>query len=112
MPVTGRRSPAARCVDRRQDDGIADSGVVPPRGSDTHRDPGCSRAGGTMVDSRTSKDERRGNGARQASRNAYSQGKSREAIPMAEHSLALREKALGPAHPLVALSLNNLALLL
>jgi CHAT domain-containing protein/Tfp pilus assembly protein PilF len=39
----------------------------------------------------------------------HSQGKFREAIPLAERSLALREKALGAMHPLVAESLNNLA---
>ena len=34
-----------------------------------------------------------------------------EAIPFAQRSLAIREKALGPDHPEVAQSLNNLALL-
>ena len=36
-------------------------------------------------------------------------GKYADAIPLAERALALREKALGPDHPDVALSLNNLA---
>jgi tetratricopeptide (TPR) repeat protein len=39
----------------------------------------------------------------------YQKGRYREAIPMAERALAIREKALGPDHPDVALSLNNLA---
>jgi CHAT domain-containing protein/Tfp pilus assembly protein PilF len=41
----------------------------------------------------------------------YSEGKSGEAVPVAEQALALREKALGPMHPDVAESLNNLAVL-
>ncbi|HWO18644.1 MAG TPA: CHAT domain-containing tetratricopeptide repeat protein [Kofleriaceae bacterium] len=41
----------------------------------------------------------------------YSQGKFREALPLAERSLALRGKALDARHPLVAESLNNLAAL-
>ncbi|HWO23498.1 MAG TPA: CHAT domain-containing tetratricopeptide repeat protein [Kofleriaceae bacterium] len=39
----------------------------------------------------------------------YSQGQYREALPLAERSLALREKVLGARHPDVAKSLNNLA---
>ncbi|MFB2882394.1 tetratricopeptide repeat protein [Floridanema aerugineum] len=41
----------------------------------------------------------------------YQQGKYAEAIPLAQRSLAIREKALGSEHPDVALSLNNLAAL-
>jgi CHAT domain-containing protein/tetratricopeptide (TPR) repeat protein len=41
----------------------------------------------------------------------YGQGKYREAIPIAQRSLAILEKALGADHPDVANSLNNLALL-
>src|ERR1700680_1088770 len=41
----------------------------------------------------------------------YRAGKSADAIPLAERVLAIREKALGPDHPNVALSLNTLALL-
>jgi CHAT domain-containing protein/Tfp pilus assembly protein PilF len=41
----------------------------------------------------------------------YNQGKYDEAIPLAQRSLAIREKALGTDHPNVATSLNNLALL-
>jgi CHAT domain-containing protein/tetratricopeptide (TPR) repeat protein len=41
----------------------------------------------------------------------YKAGKYDAAIPMALRSLAIREKALGPNHPAVAASLNNLALL-
>src|SRR5262249_9645477 len=41
----------------------------------------------------------------------YSQGKFREALPHAERALALRDKTLGPMHPDVAESLNNLAVL-
>jgi CHAT domain-containing protein len=37
------------------------------------------------------------------------EGKLREAIPLAERSLELREKALGPRHPDVARSLHSLA---
>lgn len=37
------------------------------------------------------------------------QGKYSEAIPLAQRSLAIREKALGKEHPIVATSLNNLA---
>ncbi len=37
------------------------------------------------------------------------QGKYREAIPIAQRALAIREKALGTEHPDVASSLNNLA---
>ncbi|CAN0593107.1 unnamed protein product, partial [Laminaria digitata] len=40
------------------------------------------------------------------------QGNYAEAGPLYERSLAVREKALGPEHPSVAESLNNLALLL
>lgn len=39
----------------------------------------------------------------------YGEGKYDEAVPLAERALALREKALGPEHPLVASALNNLA---
>lgn len=39
----------------------------------------------------------------------YNQGRYSEAIPLAERSLAIYEKALGANHPDVALSLNNLA---
>jgi tetratricopeptide (TPR) repeat protein len=38
-------------------------------------------------------------------------GKYTEAIPLAERVLAIREKALGPNHPSVASSLNNLGML-
>jgi CHAT domain-containing protein len=41
----------------------------------------------------------------------YQQGRYAEAIPLAEQALAIREQALGPEHPDVATSLNNLALL-
>ncbi|MGB6301921.1 MAG: tetratricopeptide repeat protein, partial [Rivularia sp. (in: cyanobacteria)] len=41
----------------------------------------------------------------------YRQRKYREAIPLAERALAIREKVLGEEHPDVAQSLNNLALL-
>jgi tetratricopeptide (TPR) repeat protein len=41
----------------------------------------------------------------------YNQGRYAQAIPLAERVLAIREKALGPAHPDVANSLNNLAAL-
>ena len=39
----------------------------------------------------------------------YGEGKYREAVAPAERELALREKALGPNHPDIAASLNNLA---
>ena len=39
----------------------------------------------------------------------YEEGRYREAVPIAERALAIREKALGPEHPDVAASLNNLA---
>jgi tetratricopeptide (TPR) repeat protein len=39
------------------------------------------------------------------------QGRYSEAIPLAQRALAIREKSLGPDHPDVATSLNNLALL-
>lgn len=42
----------------------------------------------------------------------YRAGKYDEAIPLAERALAIREKALGPDHPDVATSLDNLAGLL
>jgi tetratricopeptide (TPR) repeat protein len=38
-----------------------------------------------------------------------SQGRNAEAEPLYKRSLAIREKALGPDHPEVATSLNNLA---
>ena len=38
-------------------------------------------------------------------------GQYAEAEPLYKRSLAIMEKALGPDHPMVALSLNNLALL-
>jgi tetratricopeptide (TPR) repeat protein len=41
----------------------------------------------------------------------YQAGRYSEAIPLAERALAIREKALGPEHPDVAASLNNLAVL-
>ena len=41
----------------------------------------------------------------------YGEGKFQEAFPLMERILALREKALGPHHPDVAESLNNLAIL-
>ena len=37
------------------------------------------------------------------------QGHYKEAIPLAEHALALAERALGPEHPDTATTLNNLA---
>ena len=39
----------------------------------------------------------------------YQQGKYDEAIPLVQKILEIREKALGPDHPDVAASLNNLA---
>lgn len=39
----------------------------------------------------------------------YGEGKYAEAIPLAEQSLAIKERELGPVHPDVAESLNNLA---
>ena len=39
----------------------------------------------------------------------YNQGRYSEAIPLAQRTLAIVEKALGPNHPDVALALNNLA---
>lgn len=39
----------------------------------------------------------------------YREGRYKEAIPIAEQALAIREKSLGPEHPDVATSLNNLA---
>lgn len=39
----------------------------------------------------------------------YAEGKVHDAISPAQRSLALREKVLGPMHPDVATSLNNLA---
>jgi tetratricopeptide (TPR) repeat protein len=39
------------------------------------------------------------------------QGRYAEAEPLYKRSLAIWEKALGPDHPNVAMSLNNLALL-
>src|SRR4051812_30749945 len=41
----------------------------------------------------------------------YGQADFSAAIPLAERALALRERALGPLHPDVATSLNNLAAL-
>ena len=41
----------------------------------------------------------------------YKQGRFSEALPLAQRALAIREKALGPDHPGVAESLNNLAVL-
>ncbi len=41
----------------------------------------------------------------------YQQGQYAQAIPLAQKVLTIREKALGPDHPDVAQSLNNLALL-
>ena len=42
----------------------------------------------------------------------YTQGKYAEAEPLYQRSLAILEKALGPAHPNVATSLENYAVLL
>src|SRR5262249_48878906 len=39
----------------------------------------------------------------------YGQGRYADAIPFAREVLAIRENALGPEHPDVAQSLNNLA---
>src|ERR1700737_1846913 len=39
----------------------------------------------------------------------YDAGQYSDAIPVAQQALAIREKALGPDHPDVANSLNNLA---
>ena len=41
----------------------------------------------------------------------YQAGKYAAAIPLAQRSLAMREKELGPNHPDVATTLNNLAVL-
>jgi tetratricopeptide (TPR) repeat protein len=43
--------------------------------------------------------------------NLIQQGKYDKAIPLAQRSVAISEKALGTEHPSVAISLNNLALL-
>ena len=43
--------------------------------------------------------------------NLYRAGKFPDAIPLAQRSLELKEKVLGPDHPIVATSLNNLAAL-
>ncbi len=39
----------------------------------------------------------------------YNQGKYAEAEPLYQRALAIWEKALGPEHPNVATSVNNLA---
>jgi tetratricopeptide (TPR) repeat protein len=39
----------------------------------------------------------------------YGQGRYADAIPLARETLAILEKALGPDHPDVATSLNNMA---
>jgi tetratricopeptide (TPR) repeat protein len=39
----------------------------------------------------------------------YQQGRFSDAIPLAQRALAIRKKALGPAHPDTAASLSNLA---
>ena len=41
----------------------------------------------------------------------YQAGRYAEAVPLAQKALAIREKALGPEHPDMATTLNNLALL-
>jgi tetratricopeptide (TPR) repeat protein len=41
----------------------------------------------------------------------YDQGRYADAEPLYKRSLAIREKALGPNHPDVATSLNNMGLL-
>src|SRR5882724_11841925 len=41
----------------------------------------------------------------------YDQGRYAEAEPLLKRALAIREKALGPDHPDVAMSLNTLAAL-
>ena len=48
----------------------------------------------------------------QAGNIAYTIGRYREAEPLYQRSLAIREKALGPDHPNVATSLENYAALL
>src|SRR6516164_2215438 len=40
-----------------------------------------------------------------------SQGRYSEAVPLAQSALAIQEKALGPDHPYVAVSLNDLGVL-
>ena len=45
------------------------------------------------------------------SRSFRQKGKYNEALPGAEHALAIREKVLGPEHPMVAESLHDLAIL-
>jgi len=49
---------------------------------------------------------------REARQSARAQGDLARARPLFERALAIREKALGPKHPDMAQSLNNLALLL
>lgn len=39
----------------------------------------------------------------------YAQGRHKDAIPLAQRTLAIREKMLGPEHPQTAQNLNNLA---
>lgn len=41
----------------------------------------------------------------------YEQGRYDAALPFAQRALAIQEKVLGPEHPNVAMSLNDLALL-
>src|SRR5713101_7456188 len=79
---------------------------------------GCNTAGGPTVRSQTvagAQDP----GALKRAKDLNSEvlqhiheGRYREGIPKAREALALREQALGPTHPDVATSLNNLAELL
>src|SRR5690349_18622616 len=42
-------------------------------------------------------------------RKLFDEGKYADAVPLAQRALAVRENELGPDHPDVAISLNNLA---
>lgn len=68
---------------------------------------GGSKETGTNVDSKENELEKAKNLNQQIIKR-YQQGHYAEAIPLAEKVLTIWEKTLGPEHPNVATSLNNL----
>ena len=86
--------------------GVVEAGqLAPPAAEAAPRKPGIDPGTGRFLAQRVATEL---NNLAEAYR---LQGRYAEAEPLYKHSLAIREKALGPEHPRVATTLNNLAVL-
>ena len=73
--------------------------------------PPVQTRSGNMRESVWSRSSQRRGVPEQSRHFIYDQGRYADAEPLYKRSLAIREKALGPNHPDVATSLNNMGLL-